>query len=107
MRSGPPGVTTSDVQLITSKTEQKDIHLNIKMFKNKMGKKLLYLGTKARSTGPRLLYKNQSTSILISLSLYADVRAYCSHVNIYCKDVHMLISIVCYPLINDFFPLNF
>lgn len=32
MRSGPPGETISDVQLITSKTEQNGIHLNIKMF---------------------------------------------------------------------------
>ena len=43
MRSGPPGETISDVQLITSKTEQNGIHLNIKMFQcfkvNAVGKK--------------------------------------------------------------------
>ena len=33
MRRGPPGETISDVQLITSKTKQNGIHLNIKMFK--------------------------------------------------------------------------
>ena len=43
MRSGPPGETISDVQLITSKTEQNGIHLNIKILQcfkvNTVGKK--------------------------------------------------------------------
>ena len=33
-----------------------------------------------------LTYKCQSASILVSLLLHADVRGYCSHVNIYCQE---------------------
>ena len=93
MRSGPPGETISDVQSITSKTEQNGIHLNMKMFQcfkvNAVGKKKIsHRKSKTRSTDPRLMltYKCQSTSILVSLLLDADVRGYCSHVNIYCQE---------------------
>ena len=92
MRSGPPGETISDVQLITSKMEQNGIHLNIIMFKcfkvNAVEKKNPHRKSKTRSTDLRLrlTYKCQSTSILVSLLLHADVRGYCSHVNIYCQE---------------------
>ena len=91
MRSGPPEETISDVQLITSKTEQM-----FKCFKvNDVGK-----NAASRNKKPdqlilvycKLHDKSQSTSILVSLLLYADVQAYCSHVNIYCKEVRLLSS---------------
>ena len=86
MRSGPPGETISDVQLITSKTEQM-----FKCFKvNDVGKKCCIEEQKNLINWSTFSVNwqkpvNKYISKLIIVR-YADVRAYSSHVNIYCQE---------------------